>query len=51
MVLVRSRRCKGHEKGPWTGYPEERGALFEGLVAQLIRAYRDYRNLCDDVYY
>ena len=31
--------------------PEERGALFEGLVAQLIRAYRDYRNLCDDVYY
>jgi hypothetical protein len=21
--------------------PEERGALFEGLVAQVIRAYRD----------
>lgn len=22
--------------------PEERGTLFEGLVAQLLRAYRDY---------
>jgi predicted AAA+ superfamily ATPase len=31
--------------------PEERGALFEGMVAQLIRAYRDYRGLCDDFYY
>ncbi len=31
--------------------PEERGALFEGLVAQLIRAYRDYRGLCDECYY
>jgi predicted AAA+ superfamily ATPase len=31
--------------------PEERGALFEGMVAQLIRAYRDYRNICDDMYY
>ncbi len=31
--------------------PEEHGALFEGLVAQLIRAYRDYRDLYDDVYY
>ena len=31
--------------------PEERGALFEGLVAQLIRAYRDYRNLCDECFY
>lgn len=31
--------------------PEERGALFEGLVAQLIRAYRDYRNLCDEFLY
>ena len=31
--------------------PEERGALFEGLVAQLIRAYKDYRNLCDDFFY
>ncbi|MGH8522232.1 MAG: ATP-binding protein [Gammaproteobacteria bacterium] len=31
--------------------PEERGALFEGLVAQLIRAYRDYRNICDEMFY
>jgi len=31
--------------------PEERGALFEGLVAQLLRAYRDYRNLFDEMYY
>lgn len=31
--------------------PEERGPLFEGLVAQTIRAYRDYRRICDDMYY
>jgi predicted AAA+ superfamily ATPase len=31
--------------------PEERGALFEGLVAQAIRAYRDYRGVCDDMFY
>jgi len=31
--------------------PEERGALFEGMVAQLLRAYKDYRGLCDDMYY
>jgi predicted AAA+ superfamily ATPase len=31
--------------------PEERGALFEGLIAQLIRAYTDYRNLCDACFY
>jgi len=31
--------------------PEERGALFEGMVAQLIRAYKDYRFICDDMYY
>ncbi len=31
--------------------PEEHGALFEGLVAQLIRAYRDYSDLCDDFFY
>ena len=30
---------------------EERGPLFEGLVAQLIRAYRDYRNRFTDFYY
>ena len=30
---------------------EERGALFEGLVAQLLRAYKDYRGICDEVYY
>jgi predicted AAA+ superfamily ATPase len=31
--------------------PEERGALFEGMVAQLLRAYRDYRGTFDDMYY
>jgi len=31
--------------------PEERGALFEGLVAQLLRAYKDYRGICDEIYY
>ena len=31
--------------------PEERGALFEGLVAQLIRAYKDYHGICDEMYY
>ena len=31
--------------------PEERGVLFEGLVAQLLRAYKDYRGICDEMYY
>ena len=31
--------------------PEEKGALFEGMVGQLIRAYRDYRNICGAMYY
>jgi predicted AAA+ superfamily ATPase len=31
--------------------PEERGALFEGMVAQLLRAYKDYRGVCDEMYY
>lgn len=31
--------------------PEERGALFEGLVAQLLRAYRDYTGMCDSIAY
>jgi len=31
--------------------PEERGSLFEGLVAQMIRAYRDYRGLCENFFY
>ena len=30
---------------------EERGALFEGMVAQLLRAYKDYHAICDDIYY
>ena len=30
---------------------EEKGALFEGMVAQLLRAYRDYEGLFDDMYY
>ncbi|MBC8418964.1 MAG: ATP-binding protein [Proteobacteria bacterium] len=31
--------------------PEEKGALFEGMVAQLLRAYKDYRGMFDDMYY
>jgi predicted AAA+ superfamily ATPase len=31
--------------------PEETGFLFEGLVAQLLRAYRDYRRSFDEMYY
>ncbi len=31
--------------------PEEKGALFEGMVAQLLRAYKDYRGICNDMYY
>jgi predicted AAA+ superfamily ATPase len=30
---------------------EERGALFEGLVAQTLRAYKDYRGICDEICY
>jgi len=31
--------------------PEERGPLFEGLVAQLLRAYKKYRGIFDEMYY
>lgn len=31
--------------------PEERDVLFEGLVAQLLRAYKDDRGICDEIYY
>ena len=30
---------------------EEKGFLFEGLIAQLLRAYKDYRGLYEDIYY
>jgi predicted AAA+ superfamily ATPase len=30
---------------------EERGALFEGMVAQLLRAYKDYKGICDEISY
>ena len=30
---------------------EEKGFLFEGLVAQLLRAYKDYYNLYEEIYY
>ncbi len=32
-------------------YPEETGALFEGWIATVLRAYRDYFNLFDEFYY
>ena len=31
--------------------PEEKGALFEGLVAQLLRAYKDYNAAFDKIFY
>ena len=30
---------------------EEKGSLFEGLVAQILRAYKDYFDICDNIYY
>lgn len=42
-------RAIKNQKGPPAA--EERGALFEGLVAQLIRSYKDYRDLYDEWYY
>ena len=30
---------------------EEKGSLFEGLIAQILRAYKDYCDLCEDIYY
>ena len=32
-------------------YPEEKGALFEGYVATVLRAYQDYFDLFDELYY
>jgi len=32
-------------------YPEERGALFEGFVATLLKAYKDYYDLFDEFSY
>ena len=31
--------------------PEERGALFEGMVSQLLRAYKNYRDTFEEMYY
>lgn len=31
--------------------PEERGVLFEGLIAHILRSYRDYRRIFDEMYY
>ena len=42
-------RALKRSAGPLT--PEERGHLFEGLVAQLIRACRDYRGICEEFFY
>ncbi len=32
-------------------YPEERGILFEGLIAEILFAHMDYFNLFDEIYY
>jgi predicted AAA+ superfamily ATPase len=42
------RAAKGH-LGPVAA--EERGALFEGWVAQTLRAYQSYRDAFDEMYY
>jgi len=42
-------RALGRRRGP--PGPEERGHLFEGWIAALLRAYRDYRDLFDGWYH
>jgi predicted AAA+ superfamily ATPase len=42
-------RAMKRQLGPVT--TEERGVLFEGWIATLLRAYRDYRRLFDEWYY
>ena len=42
-------RAMKRQLGPVT--VEERGVLFEGWIATLLRAYRDYRRLFDEWYY
>jgi predicted AAA+ superfamily ATPase len=42
-------RALKRQSGPLAA--EERGALLEGWVAQLLRAYRDYRGLFDDWFF
>ncbi len=42
-------RALKRQLGPLTN--EERGAAFEGWLAAVLRAYRDYRRLFDDWYY
>lgn len=42
-------RALKRQLGPLSS--EERGPLFEGWTANLLRAYRDYRDLFDDWYY
>ena len=32
-------------------YPEERGAVFEGWIASVLFAYKEYKNLFDNWYY
>ncbi|MCP4153722.1 MAG: ATP-binding protein [bacterium] len=32
-------------------YPEEKGALFEGFIAAVLKAYQDYSDLFDDYFY
>jgi len=44
--LVRAIKCS---RGAVV--PEEKGPLFEGIVSQLLRAYKDYRRIFDDMYY
>ncbi|MBU1702021.1 MAG: ATP-binding protein [Candidatus Eisenbacteria bacterium] len=42
-------RAAKRQLGPPT--PEEKGHLFEGWIAGLLRAYRDYRGIFDEFYY
>jgi len=42
-------RAMKQSRGPVL--PEEKGALFEGLVAQVLRAHRDYSGFYDDISY
>ena len=42
-------RAVQKQHGPLS--PGEKGPLFEGWIASILRAYRDYRGLFDDFYY
>ncbi len=51
LYWVDSGMVRGLKRNTGPIIPEESGHLLEGLVAGMLRAYRDYRNLFDEMYY